>query len=896
MNDEQYLQETLNRLRQIDEVLREPTLTLIDVISATSSGGSVHVPPWIAERGSAPAGTYILTGSLCCSTLQRLLRVARRFEWLERKKEDITRVKMLEQMQERIATTFASAPPTADLAAYAGRLGSQTFGAMNPLTASSLFWVLLNAGEQLAHSSLGFFSFFTIMWALTHRSLDGNRVGGASIEPWKPTAFVTSKCLQPIHLLWHVCTERARLMRAIADTLIDIDKITVTKTRDQWRLRVLVEQLVNQLRDISELAIDRDAFEDCAERLATVLEHDDTSVMLHDEVREQMAATARNAGETGLKVLAEADPVVSRIEPEFIEMLKARSVQQLKGLGLLVREGADDTYWADRIAAAERAHELCGRALQDLNEASTKLKDVKPDLASIATVLRNVAAINARVGDEIQAAGKPAARWCFDVLSREIAHGSAGNWTEFDASELVAALAVASRWQFLSSRLEIADAVKRAVKGSREDGSWGTGQPFFQTGNRLLGASTTTSEVVWTLASVVGEHPHVSDADPVLWRYVDWLERTRTVFRHHEHEVVSGWASDLAREERRVDLWATAQAINALLQIRDIVEFRLWQLTASRFTVIKDRTEMGKIDPVDLAAPPAQRLHHRLWTMARHAAGPEYASGAYSLVLHGPPGSSKTVMAEALATEMWRTSSSRRGRREPRLVRITPADFTGRGEAHLDARARFIFDLISHLRHVTVLFDEIDDLLRKRDPKQSPSFMKLVIPAMLNRLADLRKACPRQEICFIIATNYIDTIEPALYREGRIDDSIPVVYPDYRSREAVAQQWLESEADVVRIVTVTASWPWMRINKFCKNWRAQPDSLRKLPAPVPSPPLRDEYLHRDLNVEPLRKEYFEYLLACCPDQQKYDHLQTVGPNAAMAAPAAVAHGDSNGPV
>ena len=101
-------------------------------------------------------------------------------------------------------------------------------------------------------------------------------------------------------------------------------------------------------------------------------------------------------------------------------------------------------------------------------------------------------------------------------------------------------------------------------------------------------------------------------------------------------------------------------------------------------------------------------------------------------------------MAEAVGREMW---SGLHGD-ERRFIRITPADFTRGGEARLDAEARFIFDLLMHVRGVTLFFDEIDDLLRSRATRTDPNFIKLIVPAMLNRLQDLRDAAPRQQILF----------------------------------------------------------------------------------------------------------------------------------------------------
>ena len=134
------------------------------------------------------------------------------------------------------------------------------------------------------------------------------------------------------------------------------------------------------------------------------------------------------------------------------------------------------------------------------------------------------------------------------------------------------------------------------------------------------------------------------------------------------------------------------------------------------------------------------------------------------------------------------------------------------GEDRLDSEARLIFDLISGVRGVTIFFDEIDDLLRQRNAEagplsSKPTFMELVVPAMLNRLADLRDACPRQEICVLLATNFIESIEPALLRRGRIDRLIPVVYPDQESRLALIIKFTS------KLEFITAIERELKINK-----------------------------------------------------------------------------------
>jgi hypothetical protein len=345
-----------------------------------------------------------------------------------------------------------------------------------------------------------------------------------------------------------------------------------------------------------------------------------------------------------------------------------------------------------------------------------------------------------------------------------------------------------------------------------------------------------------------------------------------------------GWPADRIRFPG-IHLATTAYSINALVSIRDLIEHRLWELCKDRFTIITDGLTLNSVDPVDLLAPHPARLHSILAEMAR--ATRASANGAtYSLVLHGPPGSSKTAVAEAMAREMWR-DTRRWGRAESRLIRVTPADFTRLGEDRMDAEAALIFRLLRHVRGVTILFDEVDDLLRKRSASaERPRFMDLVTPAMLNRLQDLRDVCKHQEICFLFGTNYVENIEPALMRAGRIDRKIPVVYPDWESRCAITAKalhrigppnsdsesgWRRTVADAsIALADATSGWPWSSVSRLAARWgdrvrgiAALDSTKRRRPSVHDYKAEVDEWLNTlDLSVDErpdLRADYEERL-------------------------------------
>ena len=508
----------------------------------------------------------------------------------------------------------------------------------------------------------------------------------------------------------------------------------------------------------------------------------------------------------------------------------------------VVEWGSRGDYVQDLVSAARESLDLCRKAHDRLGEAAkmareaangTDPEQVAPrsdsDPDPLVATLEELARANDDVARSIDDAVALSARWCRGAVEREIARISAGNLTDFDPSELVSGLAVAVRWGVMSQD-QVADAVRKAVEGARTDGSWIAGQPFYSR-DYSLNVAVPTSEIVGLLAGALSEHPRVRDADEALMRYVDWLERTRVRLRIGGARR-TGWPSDRSRTRRRIDLGVTALAVGALLDIRDLLEFRLWELCEERFTVLEPRSGLDRVDPVDLDAPHVDRLHRRLFEMARLSGGEGFGKADYSLVLHGPPGSSKTTIAEAIAYHSW-TASQRWGPRS-RLVRITPADFTRGGEDRIDLEARLIFELLGRLRGVTVLFDEIDDLLRKRPAsREQMRFLDLVVPAMLNRLADLREACPRQEVCFLVATNFIEKIDPALIRKGRIDDPVYVGYPDWTSREMMYQRLLaglgKSDAQepsgrgealkplTATFVERTAGWPWKTIQTALKR-------------------------------------------------------------------------------
>lgn len=168
-----------------------------------------------------------------------------------------------------------------------------------------------------------------------------------------------------------------------------------------------------------------------------------------------------------------------------------------------------------------------------------------------------------------------------------------------------------------------------------------------------------------------------------------------------------------------------------------------------------------------------RRVDRRPWSPAR----------GRSLLLFGPPGTTKTTIVKAMAEGLgWP------------LVTLSPGTFIRDGLEHVERRAIDVFKLLERLTATVVLFDECDELFRSRehasdnDNDQLRSISAFMTASMLPKLQDLRD---RERIIFVIATNYFDQIDPAAKRIGRIDHIVGVGWPDARQREHMIRSRLE---------------------------------------------------------------------------------------------------------
>jgi AAA+ superfamily predicted ATPase len=144
-----------------------------------------------------------------------------------------------------------------------------------------------------------------------------------------------------------------------------------------------------------------------------------------------------------------------------------------------------------------------------------------------------------------------------------------------------------------------------------------------------------------------------------------------------------------------------------------------------------------------------------------------------SICLFGPPGTGKTTIASTISEVLgWS------------FIRIEPSAFVKDGMDKFAQRVAYVFDCLKQLDKTVILFDEMDEYIKKRviesdqDSKSSPDFFnRLSTNIFLTEIDKLYKS--NKNIIYLIATNNINDIDEAITRDDRIDFKIFIdfIYP-----------------------------------------------------------------------------------------------------------------------
>jgi proteasome-associated ATPase len=151
------------------------------------------------------------------------------------------------------------------------------------------------------------------------------------------------------------------------------------------------------------------------------------------------------------------------------------------------------------------------------------------------------------------------------------------------------------------------------------------------------------------------------------------------------------------------------------------------------------------------------------------------------ILLYGPPGCGKTLIAKAVANSLAKKVSERTGSPDVRsyFLNIKGPELLNKWVGETERQIRLIFQRAKEKSDegvpVIVFFDEMDSLFRTRGTGISSDVESTIVPQLLSELDGVESL---KNVVVIGASNREDLIDPAILRPGRLDVKIKINRPE----------------------------------------------------------------------------------------------------------------------
>ncbi len=163
------------------------------------------------------------------------------------------------------------------------------------------------------------------------------------------------------------------------------------------------------------------------------------------------------------------------------------------------------------------------------------------------------------------------------------------------------------------------------------------------------------------------------------------------------------------------------------------------------------------------------------------------------ILLYGPPGCGKTLIAKAVANSLAKRVAEKTGNTTARsyFLNIKGPELLNKYVGETERQIRLIFQRAREKSEegypVIVFFDEMDSLFRTRGTGISSDMESTIVPQLL---AEIDGVEALKNVIVIGASNREDLIDPAILRPGRLDVKIKIERPDVESAKQIFSQYL----------------------------------------------------------------------------------------------------------
>jgi proteasome-associated ATPase len=166
------------------------------------------------------------------------------------------------------------------------------------------------------------------------------------------------------------------------------------------------------------------------------------------------------------------------------------------------------------------------------------------------------------------------------------------------------------------------------------------------------------------------------------------------------------------------------------------------------------------------------------------------------VLLYGPPGCGKTLIAKAVANSLAKKVAEVTGKPEGRsfFLNIKGPELLNKYVGETERHIRLVFsrarEKASEGTPVIVFFDEMDSLFRTRGSGVSSDVENTIVPQLLSEIDGVEGL---ENVLVIGASNREDMIDPAILRPGRLDVKIKIERPDAESARDIFSKYIKPE-------------------------------------------------------------------------------------------------------
>lgn len=163
------------------------------------------------------------------------------------------------------------------------------------------------------------------------------------------------------------------------------------------------------------------------------------------------------------------------------------------------------------------------------------------------------------------------------------------------------------------------------------------------------------------------------------------------------------------------------------------------------------------------------------------------------VLLYGPPGCGKTLIAKAVANSLAKKVAERTGIAEQKsfFLNIKGPELLNKYVGETERHIRLVFqrarEKASEGMPVIVFFDEMDSLFRTRGSGVSSDVENTIVPQLLSEIDGVEGL---ENVLVIGASNREDMIDPAILRPGRLDVKIKIERPDAEAARDIFSKYL----------------------------------------------------------------------------------------------------------